>query len=158
MQSECSENTYTAHEHEALSVGDDLRSIQGLLQVIDKGLLITIELGRGAGQKAGSAHTLRLDGAEAAGKDSLTNEGDRKAQVERVDGSPLACALLASLVEDLLDKRLPVIIIELENVASNLDQEGVQDALVPLVKDVANLRGRKAKTALQEIICLESSS
>lgn len=119
-------------------------------------MLITLELGCGASQKTRGAHTLRLNGTEAAGEDSLANEGDRKAQIKGVDGSPLSSALLARLIEDLLDKRCPVIIIVLENVASDLDQEGIKDTLVPLVKDVTNLRGREANAALQEIICLEN--
>jgi len=66
-----------AHQHEALSVGDDLRSIEGLFEVINEHLLITTEglLGRSRNDLAGT-DTLLLDGRETTSEDGFTNESD----------------------------------------------------------------------------------
>lgn len=65
------------HEHEALSVGDDLRRVEGLLQVVDELLLVPLEgLLLRAGDDFAGARALGLDGRQATGEYSLTNERD----------------------------------------------------------------------------------
>lgn len=141
-------------EHEALGVGDDLRGVEGLLQVIDESLLVTFKLGSGATQDGAGPGTVVLESTQAAGKDSLANEGDRHAEVKRIDGGPLAGTLLASLVKDLLDERSAVVVVVVEDVTGDFDQEGVKDTSVPLGENIANLLGGETKTALEEVIGL----
>jgi hypothetical protein len=66
-----------AHKHEALCVRDDLGSIESLLQVIDKLLLVATEylLLRASNNPAGTG-TLPLQGGQRAGKDGLADECD----------------------------------------------------------------------------------
>ena len=65
------------HEHEALRVRDDLRRVEGLLEVVDELLLVALEgLLLRASNDLGGANTLLLDRGQATSEDSLTNEGD----------------------------------------------------------------------------------
>ena len=122
-----------SHEHESLSVRDDLGSVKGLLEVVDKLLLVALEgLSGRSGEDLGSSNSLLLEGREASGKDGLTDKGDGHALVEGVNGGPLSGSLLSSSVEDLLDHGDTVSVVELEDVSGDLDQERVEDALLPL--------------------------
>src|SRR4051812_22361512 len=98
-------STHLLHQHEALSIRDDLGGIEGLLEVVKELVLVALE-GVGAANKLELGRcldTLVLDARQAAGQHSLGDEGDGHAQVKGVHSSPLAGTLLASLVEDLLD-------------------------------------------------------
>ena len=146
--------TYLLDEHEALGVGDDLGGVESLLQVLDESLLVAGELGGRARKLGAGTDTLRLESTQATGEDSLADQGDGHAEIQRVDGSPLASTLLASLVEDLLNQRLAVVVIVSENVAGDLDQERVQDTVVPLGKNLSDLRDGHAHAALHDVIGL----
>lgn len=141
-------------EHEALGVGDDLGGIQSLLEVINESGLVARELGSGALQDSGSTATLILESRQATGEDSLTDQGDGHAEVQSVDGSPLAGTLLASLVEDLLDEGSAVVVVIVEDIAGDLDKERVEDTGVPLGENVTNLLARETKTALEDVVGL----
>ena len=86
-------------------------------------------------------------------KDHL-KERTRHASVESSDGSPLAGTLLTSLVKNLGYERLAIVVLELEDVGSDLDKEGVKDTLVPGVKDVGDLILREAETTLENVVRL----
>lgn len=141
-------------EHEALGIGDDLRGIQGLLQIIDESLLVTGELRSGATEKGAGAGTLVLESTQATREDSLADQGDGHAKVKSVNGSPLAGTLLASLIKDLLNERCAIVVVVLEDIASDFDQEGVQDTLVPLLEDFSDLANGHSHAALEDIIGL----
>lgn len=141
-------------EHEALGVGDDLGGIQSLLEVINEGGLVTGELGGGAVEDGGSTATLVLEGRQAAGEDSLTDQGDGHAEVQSVDGGPLAGTLLAGLVEDLLDEGSAIVVVVVENVTGDLNEERVEDTGVPLGENVTDLLAGETKTALENIVGL----
>ena len=65
------------HEHEALGVGDDLRRVECLLQVVDELLLVALEgLLLRAGDDLAGARALGFDGGQATSEDGLTNERD----------------------------------------------------------------------------------
>ena len=65
------------HEHEALGVGDDLGSVEGLLEDIDELLLVTLEsFLLGASDDLASTCTLLLNRRQATSKDSLADQGD----------------------------------------------------------------------------------
>jgi hypothetical protein len=84
------------HQHETLSIRDDLGGVKSLGDIVDELLLVTSELGLGASEDLRGTNTLVLDGGEAAGKDSLTNQGDGHAVVEGRDDGPLTGSLLNS--------------------------------------------------------------
>ena len=66
-----------AHKHEALCIRDDLGSIEGLLQVIDKLLLVATEyLLLGASNNLAGTDTLTLQGGQRAGEDGLADKCD----------------------------------------------------------------------------------
>jgi hypothetical protein len=141
-------------EHEALGVGDNLRSVKGLLKVVDESLLIALELGGRAAQDGAGAATLILEGTEATGEDGLTDQGNGHAEIQSVDGGPLTGTLLSSLVENLLNKGSAIGIVVVEDITGDLNQEGVENTSVPLVEDITNLLGGETETALQDIVGL----
>ena len=142
------------HEDEPLSVRNDLGRIQSLLKVGNELLLVARELGGGAAEQLAGADTLVLEGREAAREDSLTDQGDGHAEVESVDGGPLAGTLLASLVEDLLDHGDTVLVIVVQDVTGDLNEERVQNTLVPLGEDIGDLLRGETETALQDVVGL----
>lgn len=148
-------SSYVLNEHEALGVGDDLGSVQGLLQVINESLLVTGELGDlGSLQDTASLDTLVLQAGQASREDSLANQGDGHTEVKSVDGGPLAGTLLASGVKDLLNDGDTVVIIEAEDVTSDLDKEGVKNTAVPLLEDITHLSVGHAETTLHNVVDL----
>ena len=78
----------------------------------------------------------------------------RRSGIEGVDSRPLASALLTGLIQNFSNKRLAVIVLEAEDVVGDLDQEGIQDALIPFLENVRNLVLMKSETAFQDIIRL----
>lgn len=118
-------------------------------------MLVALELRCRSIKDLRRAAALGLQGAEAASEDGLTDQGDRHAEIQRVDGSPLAGTLLTGRVENLLKQRGAIIIIELHDIAGDLDEERVENAVVPLVKDVTHLAVRQAKTALHDVVRLQ---
>jgi len=144
------------HEHEALGVRDNLGGVQSLLEILEELLLVTLELGCSADELklGGSGGTLVLDGRQASGKDSLGNEGHGLAEVKSVDSGPLTGTLLTGLVEDLLNEGSAIIVIEVHDISGDLNQERVQDALVPLGENVADLLAGETETALHDVVSL----
>jgi hypothetical protein len=130
-----------AHEHEALSVRDDLGGVEGLLEVVDELLLVAGEgVDLGTADDLGGADTLLLDGGEAAGEDSLTDEGDGHAEVEGVGSSPLTGTLLGGGVEDLGNEGDTVVVVVAEDLGGDLDEVRVKNALVPGLEDCRGKR------------------
>jgi hypothetical protein len=150
--------SYVLDEHEALGVGDNLGGIQGLLKVVDESLLIALELGGRATEDGAGAATLVLESAEAAREDSLTDQGDGHAEVKSVNGSPLAGTLLASLVEDLVNKGSAIVIIVVEDITGDLNEERVENTSVPLGENITNLLGGETETTLEDIVGLQPSA
>lgn len=146
--------THVLDEHEALGVGDNLGSVQGLLKVVDESLLVALELGSRTAQDGAGAATLILESTEAAREDSLTDQGDGHAEVQSIDGGPLAGTLLASLVEDLVNKGSAIVVVVVEDITGDLDQEGVKNTGVPLGENITNLLGGETDTALEDIVGL----
>lgn len=65
------------HEHEALGVGDNLRCIQSLLEVIDELLLVATEgFPLRAGDNLSRTYTLSLECGQATSKDGFADERD----------------------------------------------------------------------------------
>lgn len=148
------------HQHEALGVRDDLGGVQGLLKVVEELVLVALKLAAVAADKlklGRSLPALILEGRQAAGENGLGNQSHWLAEIESVDGSPLAGALLASLVKNLLDEGRTVVIVVVHDVAGDFNEERVQDALVPLGEDITNLLVGEAETALHDIVGLQHS-
>ena len=73
------------HEHEALGVGHDLRSVERLLEVVDELLFVAAErLLVGCSKDLARARTLALDSRQAAGEDGLTDEGDCESETNEI--------------------------------------------------------------------------
>ena len=145
------------HEHEALGVGDNLGGVQGLLEVLKELLLVTLELAAAPANELelrGGNGALVLDAGQATGQDGLGDQGNGHTKVEGVDGSPLAGTLLAGLVEDLLNESGAIVVVEVHDVTGDLNEERVQDALVPLGENVTNLLVGQSETALHDVVGL----
>ena len=147
--------TYGLHEHEALSVGDDLGGVTGLLKVGDELLLVTGEVRGGALELLAGAGTLSLEGRKAAGEYGLADESHGLAEVKGVDGGPLAGTLLASRVHDLLEEGSAILVVVVHDVAGDLNEERVEHALVPLSEDVTDLLVGQANTTLEDVVGLK---
>src|SRR5687767_7424757 len=148
--------THLLHKHEALGVGDDLGGIESLLEILEELLLVTLEVVVAANELelGGGLSTLVLDAGKAASQDGLGDQGDRHAEVKGVDSGPLASTLLAGLVEDLLNKGLAILVVVVHDVTSDLDQERVEDALVPLGEDITHLLVGETEGTLHDIVGL----
>lgn len=72
--------------------------------------------------------------------------------IQSGDGGPFTSSLLTGLVENLGNDGLTVIILELEDGGSDLDEERVENTLVPLEEDVGDFILVEAESALQDII------
>jgi hypothetical protein len=150
--------SYLLDEHEALGVGDNLGGVKGLLEVVDKGILVTLKLGGRAGEDGAGLHTLILKSRETAREDSFADQGDGHTKVKSVDGSPLAGTLLASLVKDLLNKRSAIVVVVVEDITGDLDKEGVENTSVPLGENITDLLVGELETALQNVVGLNAVS
>ena len=74
------------------------------------------------------------------------------ASIESSNRSPLASTLLARRIKNLGNQRLAIIIVELQDVGGDLNEEGVEDTLVPGVEDVRNLVLGEAETTLEDVV------
>lgn len=148
--------SYLLHEHETLSIRDNLGGVESLLEIIEELLLVALKLGAATNKLklCGGDSTLALDGRQASGQDSLGDQGDWHTQVKSIDGSPLAGTLLASLVQDLLNKGLAVLVVEVHDVAGNLNKKRVKDTGVPLGENITDLLAGETETTLHNVVSL----
>lgn len=164
------------HEHEALGVRDNLGGVESLLKVAN-GLLITLSVAccnkdllnelllvtlegllGGTGDDLGSPDSLVLDSREASGEDGLTDKGNGHTVVEGVNGGPLTGTLLAGLVKDLSDHGDTVSVLELEDVSGDLNEERVEDTVVPLPHMLVRINEYRDKQTLSKMPAISSSS
>lgn len=148
--------TNLLHEHESLSVRDDLRCVQSLLEILEELLPVTLELVASADEleDLGGAGTLALDGGETAGEHGFGDQGNGHAEIQSIDGSPFSGSLLACRVENLLEKWGSVIVVKVHDVAGDFDQEGVKNALVPGCENITDLLVLHSETAFHDIVGL----
>jgi hypothetical protein len=150
--------TYVLDQHETLGVRDDLRCVQSLLKVRKESLAVSREAWAGPLEKTSSATTLLLERTQATSEHGLADQSNRHAEIQSVDGGPLAGTLLASGIHDLLNNGDTVVVVLVHDVAGNLNEERVEDALVPLGEDVTHLLVAHSKTALHDVVRLSSVS
>ncbi|EEQ40117.1 hypothetical protein CLUG_04245 [Clavispora lusitaniae ATCC 42720] len=145
-------------QHETLSVGDNLRSVQSLFQVVNKLSLVLdrgLTFNRWAGQHGRGLHSLILDSRQTSGENGLTNQSNWHTQVQSVDSSPLTSSLLTSSVQDLFNQWLSISrVIEVHDVSGNFNQERVQNTVVPLRENVTDFLVRELAHSLHQIIGL----
>jgi hypothetical protein len=146
--------TYGLHQHETLGVGDDLRRVKPLFEVLEECSTVTAERWLGAAENFLGTSTLVFDRRQATRKDGLANQGDRHAEIEGVDSSPLAGTLLTGGVEDLLNKWLAIIVGETEDISGDFNQEGVEDTIVPFGKLVSHLGVSHSEASLHDVVGL----
>src|SRR5260370_751224 len=93
--------------------------------------------------------------ALASCKDGLGDRGHRDAEVERRLRRPLAGALLRRLVEDDVHERPPRRAIALaQNLRRDLDEVGLEVALVPLRENPRELIGTEVERMTQQVVGL----
>ena len=109
-----------------------------MLEVVDELLLVSSELGRGAIEKFGSTAALLFERTQAASKDCFADKSDGHTQVKSINGSPFPGSFLPCSIQDLFHKRCSIIVVVTENISGNLNQEGVEDAAIPFVKDISH--------------------
>ena len=140
---------------EALGVGDHLRGVQRGAHVLDE-LVHVLDRGRVAGLVEDLAGGLALLGVarDAAGEGGLGDAGHRYAEVERALHRPPAGALLLGGVGDHVDERLAGGVLVLQHGGGQLDQEGVEVALVPLAEDPGELGRLLGEHVAQDVVGL----
>ncbi len=92
---------------------------------------------------------------EGAGEDGLRDTGHRNAQVEGDLDRPAAGALLLGLVHHDVHERLARLRVDVrQHLGRDLDQVGVEAALVPGAEDLRDLRGGVAGDIAQQLVRL----
>ena len=76
--------------------------------------------------------------------------------IEGSNGSPFTSTLLSSRVENFINHRFTIVILELEDLGGDVDQEGVEDTLVPLEEDIRDLLAGEIKTVPEDVIGLSN--
>lgn len=152
-------NTYILDEHEALSIGYNLGGVQSLLEVLEESSLVldVAWVWCWASKPLSSTATLCLEGGQATSEDSLTDESHGLAEIQSVDGGPLAGTLLTCGVEDDIDGGGAVLVDVLEDITGDFDEERVQDTLVPLLENVTDFGVAQSKTALHDVVGLHTA-
>jgi hypothetical protein len=147
-------DAYVLDQHEALGVRNDLRRVQSLLKVVDESRLVFGRGGVRSVKETGSTATLSLERTQAASENSLTDQSDGHTEVQRVDGGPLSGTLLTSGVQNLLNDSCAILVVLVHDIAGDFDEEGVEDALVPLGEDISDLLVAHGETTLHDIVRL----
>lgn len=142
------------NKHESLGVGDDLGSVESLLEVVNKLLTVSLEVRLGSLEHLAGSDTLVLERAETSAEHGFSDQSDRHAEIESVDSSPLAGSLLTGSIKDLLEQGGAIVVIVAEDVTGDFNQEGVQYALVPFLEDITNLSWGHTQTSLHDIVRL----
>ena len=83
---------------------------------------------------------------------NTADQRQRHALVQRGDGRPLAGALLAGGVQNLVNQRLAVGILLGKNVGGNLDQIAVEHALVPLLEHLVHFVRGHAEVIAHQLV------
>src|SRR5665647_2383979 len=141
-------------QHVALGVGDDLGAIEGPAHLLYEGRPVVLGRVSGPGQHPGRRHPLLLEGGEGAGEDRLADEGDGHPSIQGGDHRPLAGALLARGVQDLVHQGGAVLVLLGEDLAGDLDEVAVQLPLVPLGELLGQLVGGEAQGVLEQLVGL----
>ena len=127
-----------------------------MLEILDELLSISTELGIWAVKLLRSSASLVLQRAEASGEDGFADQSYRHAKIESINGRPFTSAFLSCRVKNLFKQWRSVSIIVIEDVFGDLDQERVEDALVPLGHYIPNFFVVHSQTSLHKVIRLSS--
>ncbi len=103
----------------------------------------------------GSRYPLVLDAGHPAAVQRRHDGGNQHSQIQGDLGRPLARSLLARFVQDQVHQGLFRLVIgDRENFGGELDQERIQDALVPFVENVGQLGGGQPQHLTQNVVGL----
>src|SRR5262249_5549875 len=140
---------------EALGVGADLGRIEGMAQAIDE------RTAGGARSRQALVELLRGPALWALRRDQTRVDrrgdgGNGDPEIERSLGRPLARALLARAIADLVDEEpaRSAVVRHTDDARSDLDEEGLELALVPGLEDLRDLRRTEPDRVAQEIVGL----
>lgn len=84
----------------------------------------------------------------------IASRPTRSSCIKGINSSPLSGTLLASLVQNLGDHGLAIGVLVLEDVGGDVNEERVENALVPFLKDTGNLVLLELEAALEDVISL----
>jgi len=115
-------------------------------------LLITSKAGSGSVEDLGGTATLGLERAQASSEHGLSDEGNRHTEIKGIDSGPFTSTLLTSRIKNLLNNGCSILIILVHDVASDLDEERVKDAIVPFGENIANLLVLHSETTLHDVV------
>ena len=141
-----------AHELVALRVGDDLRGVERLLEVVEQRGLVALEFRGGAVQNLGGFDALVLERREATCKYRFADERERLAEIERSDCRPFTRSLLSGGVKNLVNDRLAVVALIAKNIAGDFDEVGVEHAFVPVGQSLVHLLVGHAEAFLHYLV------
>ena len=102
--------------------------------------------------KTASPINVTIGGVNKDREVSLGFRLTRNTSIEGSDGSPFTGTLLTSRVEDLVNHEFTIVVLEFEDVGGDVDQEGVENALVPLEEDIRNLVVGEIETVPEDVI------
>ena len=137
-----------------MRVRDDLRGVEGAADVVDELVAVGLDDRLRPAEFFRGGDALLLHCGDAAGKDRLTDKGDRDALFGGVDQRPFAGAFLAGGVENLLDQRFAIVVLVGEDISGDLDEVRVEVALVPLGEHLVHLVGAHAEPFLHQVVRL----
>ncbi len=145
------------HHGKALRIGADLAGEKRAFQILDEGGLVGNREGGHVRQAEDffSRFTLALERRDGTGGNGGLDAGRRHTHVLGFDGGPFSRALLAGLVEDHVDHRATGNrVLGGQHLCRNLDEVGFEAALVPLGKDVGNLRRAHLQAVAKDAVDL----
>jgi hypothetical protein len=94
------------NEHKSLRIGNNLRCIESLFEIIDELFLVAFEFRSWASDLLGSLNTFSLESTETATENSFADQCNGHSEVQSIDGGPFTSTLLSSLIENLFQNSL----------------------------------------------------
>ena len=127
-------------EIEALRVGNDFRSVERIVHLLDELFLVHLDCRIGSVENRCRSETLVFLGGKNAGFDSGIDRGNHDGIGGAVHHGPASRSLLTGLVDDQIDEVLssPRIFL-FENLARDLNEERLERSLVPLRENLRHL-------------------
>ena len=144
---------------QALSIGHDLGSEQGLAHVLDeRGLVFSGQIDglvRASQTFFLSVFTQLTVRRQCTSEHGFTDSSHRRTKFQTSLHGPSTSTLHAGMIHDHVHERLAGLgILVVQNLSGDLDQVGVKVALVPFSEHVANLLGIHAESTAQNVIRL----
>jgi hypothetical protein len=140
---------------QALGIADDDGEIQGILYLLDEYFLGNGDIRRRCLVQGGGLGPFFLIGGDLAHAHGHIDDRDGDAEVHGILRRPFAGTFGAGLVEDHIHETVAgLVILFQEDVPGDLDEEGLQLAVVPVLVYFVQLIVVEAQAAMQQVIGL----